>query len=104
MKNKLTYFLILCGCLFSQNPYNLETYESSINPSTTINFSIDKIYKVILEVYYVNSRYIRILVDKYINQSSHSILWDTKDLYSGINIIKMRVGDRIHTQKVVLVK
>ena len=44
------------------------------------------------------------LLKENINSGSHSILWDAEKNNSGIYIIKMIVGDAIHTQKVVLVK
>ena len=79
-------------------------YPNPFNPSTTINFSIDKSYKVILEVYSLNGKHIDTLLKENINPGSHSILWDAKDINSGIYLVKLIAGDLVHTQKVVLVK
>lgn len=90
--------------LLSQN------YPNPFNPSTTIRFSLPQTEKVKLEVYDIQGRLIKSLVDYELYQpGNYEVTWDGSDnngsrVASGIYFAKMQAGKFAQTRKMNLVK
>ena len=80
-------------------------YPNPFNPSTTIEFTLPQDSPVALEVYNFKGQLVTTLIDQKIHAGYHHIVWDAKDLGSGIYFIKLVAGDQhIDYQKVILLK
>lgn len=90
--------------LLSQN------YPNPFNPSTTIRFSLPQTEKVKLEVYDIQGRLVKSLVDYELYQpGNYEVTWDGSDnngsrVASGIYFTKMQAGKFAQTRKMNLVK
>jgi hypothetical protein len=87
-----------------------QNYPNPFNPSTKIRFSVAQTEKVKLEVYDIQGKLIKSLVDYDLYQpGNYEVTWDGSDnmgrhVASGIYFAKMQAGKFAHTKKMNLVK
>ena len=86
-----------------------QNHPNPFNPSTRIDFSLDRAVRATLAVYDVSGRRVQTLVSRELPAGSHSAEWDGRDLQgrpvaSGIYLIRLTAGERSLTQKAVLLK
>jgi hypothetical protein len=87
-----------------------QNYPNPFNPSTKIQFAVPETEKVKLEVYDIQGRLIRTLVDYQLYQpGSYEVTWDGLDnkgncIASGVYFAKMQAGKFSHTKKMVMNK
>jgi len=79
-------------------------YPNPFNPSTIIEFEIENNINVSLKVYGVNGKLMETLMERRASAGKHIINWNAKNIAAGIYFIRMRVADRVKTQKVILLK
>jgi subtilisin family serine protease len=90
-------------------PRLLPAYPNPFNPTTTLAFQTPRAGRVDLGIYDVLGRRIRQLADGEVDAGLHQQVWDgTTDggsaAGSGIYFIRLRSGDRVATQRVLLLK
>mgnify|MGYP000995382409 CR=1 FL=1 len=78
------------------NPLDLERGLSEFEIENNINVS--------LKVYGINGKLMETLVESRASAGKHIISWNAKNIAAGIYFIRMRVADRVKTQKVILLK
>lgn len=86
-----------------------QNFPNPFNPSTVIRFTLEKSQPVSVEIYNVEGRLIRTLVQDNLPEGSHQITWDGKDergfsLSSGIYFYSLRGSSHQLTKKMVLLK
>lgn len=81
-----------------------QNYPNPFNPSTKIRFDVPKQTMVKLVVYDILGREIEKLVDKEINPGSYEVIFEGKDLPSGVYIYRIKAGTFLQTKKFVLMK
>jgi hypothetical protein len=87
-----------------------QNYPNPFNPSTKIQFSLPQTEKVRLEIYDIQGKVIRSLVDyELYQQGNYEVVWDGSDNHgmrvaSGIYFAKMQAGKFAQTKKMNLVK
>lgn len=86
-----------------------QNFPNPFNPSTVIRFTLQKSQQVSVEIYNVEGRLIRTLVQENLPEGSHEISWDGKDergfnLPSGIYFYSLRGSGHQLTKKMVLLK
>jgi FlgD Ig-like domain len=84
-------------------------YPNPFNPTTTIDFSIDKNERVELAIYNLKGQKVKQLVNDQLTAGLHSIVWNGKDdnekqAASGIYFYKMKSGSYTKTNKMLLLK
>ena len=82
-------------------------FPNPFNPGTTIQYNLFEDSKVSLKVTDVTGRIVRTLVSQQQAAGSYSLYWNGKDdkgtpLSSGSYFIKLKVGENVQTQKVVV--
>jgi hypothetical protein len=86
----------------------LQSYPNPFNPSTTIKFSLQKKEHTTLKVFDVMGKEITTLIDKEMNQGTHSVIFDLKvlpiELSSGLYFYTLKAGTYIETKKMMLLK
>ncbi|HDY88801.1 MAG TPA: T9SS type A sorting domain-containing protein [bacterium] len=87
----------------------LGNYPNPFNPNTTIEFSLPKAGFVSLVVYDITGQKIRELVSGDMIHGIHSVVWNGRDengiaVSSGVYISRLRMGDKIESHGMMLVK
>lgn len=81
-----------------------KNYPNPFNSTTTINFFIKNSSHVLIELYSVFGRRLKILQNQRMNTGEYNFKFNLSDLASGVYLYKIQIGDLIHTNKIVLVK
>lgn len=81
-----------------------QNYPNPFNPTTTIRFYIPRHSHVTLKVFDVLGREVATLIDGELNAGEHSVVFDAKDLSSGIYFIRLKTGEHTQTNKAIVVK
>jgi hypothetical protein len=86
-----------------------QNYPNPANPMTSILFSIRTASDVVINIYDVNGRLIKSLVNQRLPAGEHTIIWNGLDnnakvVSSGIYFYKFTAGDYSETKKIVLIR
>jgi hypothetical protein len=80
--------------------YQLEqNHPNPFNPSTTINFALPKASAVTLKVYDMLGREVATLVNGELQAGFHKVLFDAKDLPSGLYFYRIQAEGFAQTRK-----
>ena len=85
---------------FSLSP----NYPNPFNASTTIKYALPEEAEVTINVYDILGRRIETLVSGKQPAGSHSVVWDAKDVSSGVYFYRIEAGEYSQTEKCVLLK
>ena len=81
-----------------------DSYPNPFNPTTAINYGLEKDGHVEIMIYDAAGRLVEELVNGYQEGGSYSITWNASNQSSGMYFAKMIAGDVVQTQKLVLLK
>jgi len=90
--------------VFPQSYALLNIYPNPFNPSTNISYSLHKAGFVDLRLFNLEGREVQELVKQWQPAGRYRYLFDGKNLSSGTYFIRMKAGDFVKTQKMVLLK
>ena len=91
--------------LFGPEAYKLsQNYPNPFNPTTKINFTIPAAGKVELTVYNILGQKVSTLINTRMIAGSHTVLFDAKNLASGIYLYQLKAGDRVMNKRMTLIK
>ena len=79
-------------------------FPNPFNPTTSIQFSLDKDQLVSLNIYNVKGQLVESLINKQLKLGFHSFVWDATDFASGVYIYQLQSIDNSITKKMVLMK
>jgi hypothetical protein len=93
-------------------PESFELYQNApnpFNPMTDIRYYLPESEHVNLEIFNMNGRKVRTLVDGYKEAGEHVVTWDAKNdsgdkVASGIYLYRLRAGDMEISKKMSLLK
>jgi hypothetical protein len=86
-----------------------QNYPNPFNPETTIKYSLPSRSKVVLKIYDIPGKEIRILVDDIESSGEKSTVWDGRndqgrEVASGIYIYRLQAGNKMRINKMILLK
>ena len=81
-----------------------QNYPNPFNPSTTLEFSIPKSGRVVLEVFNILGQSVARLVDGERVAGTYRTTFDASNLSSGVYLYQLKAGDFVQARKMVLVK
>ncbi|NOY58080.1 MAG: T9SS type A sorting domain-containing protein [Calditrichaeota bacterium] len=92
-----------------QNGFRLEVYPNPFNSATRIKFYLDRTGFVRVQVFDLLGRTIKILHQGQITQGWHELPWrgvdqSGRDLPSGIYFVRIRFGNKLRMQKIMLLR
>ena len=82
----------------------LKTYPNPFNPSLNIEYHMEKSSNVKISIYDINGRLVDSILDVFQSAGNHKINWNSKDISTGVYIVKLSLGSNTYTQRVVLLK
>jgi hypothetical protein len=81
-----------------------QNYPNPFNPTTTIAFNINKPGKVKINIYDALGNYVTTLWDGYMNTGAHQVIFNGKNLSSGVYFYTMNFNNNIKTKSMILLK
>jgi photosystem II stability/assembly factor-like uncharacterized protein len=81
-----------------------QNYPNPFNSSTNIRYSILQSGRVTLTVYDIMGRVVAVLLDRYQEAGSYDMIFQAKDLASGIYFYTLTSGNFMATKKLILLK
>tara|TARA_B100001146_G_C16065066_1_gene383869 strand:- start:160 stop:879 length:720 start_codon:yes stop_codon:yes gene_type:complete len=81
-----------------------EAYPNPFNPVTSFALTLEVDGMVEVVVYDLNGRQVAELVNGYMSAGSYPVVWDAKELSSGVYMVNMIAGEYSSMQKVMLIK
>ena len=86
-----------------------QNYPNPFNPQTTISFSLQRDEHVRLDVYSLDGRLVRTLVDGPVSAGPHNEVWNGRDdrgfnVASGAYLYRMTAGTQVEIRRMVLLK
>jgi beta-glucanase (GH16 family) len=85
--------------------YELDfAYPNPFNPSTSITYYLPKESHVQIEVFNTLGQKVKTLVRKMQSAGKYSVIFDARDLASGVYIYRLKAGSFVETKKMVLMK
>jgi hypothetical protein len=85
-------------------PWQLSSYPNPFNAQTTISYSLPMASDVSLDIFDLLGRKIETLASGHQVAGEHSIIWNAGDTPSGVYFYRLKAGERIETNKMVLLK
>jgi len=79
-------------------------YPNPFNPTTTLEYSINVAGDISISILDVNGRVVEVLYNGFSDAGHRSINWDASYSPSGVYFVKLISGNKVQTQKIVLVK
>lgn len=79
-------------------------YPNPFNPSTTIRFSLAQREQVTLKVFDVLGREVATLIDKKMPAGEHAVVFDAKELTSGVYFYQLKTAGNAETRKLLLMR
>lgn len=79
-------------------------YPNPFNPTTSIEFSLDRVSNVSIDVFDLSGRLIDNIMSGALNAGNHTVTLSGHDMTSGVYIVQMRDDNRVSQRKVTLVK
>ena len=80
------------------------SYPNPFNPTTSINYGLEKDGHIEIMIYDAAGRLVEELVNGHKDGGSYSVNWNASNQASGMFFVKMVAGDVVQTQKLVLLK
>lgn len=110
--NKDVYFskkIVPVGIIENANSNQLsfflyDNYPNPFNPTTKIRYSIPNSELVLIKIYDLLGKEVKILVNEYVNAGTHEIEFDGSSLPSGLYLCKLQSGKFTSVKKLVLLK
>jgi hypothetical protein len=84
--------------------YSLSAYPNPFNPSTTISFALPEADVARIAVYDVAGRWIQTLMNEKRGAGNHTVMFDARDLPSGVYFARMESGQFTMTKKMLLIR
>ena len=82
----------------------IKAYPNPFNPSLSIEYNVQNSTNVNISIYDINGKLINVLMDAYQTPGNHKINWASKDIATGVYIVRVELGDSFYSQRVVLLK
>jgi len=87
------------------NEYKLfQNYPNPFNPSTQISFSLPEAVNVQLTIYNILGQQVATLMNEPKNIGYHEVNLDASNMSSGVYIYKLEAGEKVFTNRMILLK
>ena len=95
----------LSSSIISLNSPNfLHVYPNPFNPSINIEYFTETLDNTSIRIYNLIGEHIETLVDSYISVGQNSVIWNGSKHPAGIYFIRLSSGNKLTTQKIILLK
>ncbi len=89
----------------SPRAYSLsQNYPNPFNPTTIIRFSLPRPEKVMLAVFDLLGKEVAILLDEEVDAGEHSVIFNSKNLATGVYFYRIQAGTFVKTKKLIVLR
>ena len=81
-----------------------QNYPNPFNPTTTIQFALPRSSKVTVTLFDILGRQVAILVDDELEAGEHKVLFEPKNLATGVYIYRIQAEGFVQARKLMLLK
>ena len=81
-----------------------QNYPNPFNPVTHIRFGLPKASRVRIEVFNILGQQVAILLDGRKPAGYHEVVWDAKEMSSGLYVYRIQASDFVQTRKMILMR
>jgi photosystem II stability/assembly factor-like uncharacterized protein len=81
-----------------------QNYPNPFNPTTTISFSLPQASHVTLKIYNLIGQEVQKLIDEERPPGNYTVVWNPRNLASGVYFYRLQTGTTILTKKLVLMR
>ena len=81
-----------------------QIFPNPFNPKTNITINIPSYDFIELNIYNISGQLIKTIYSNYLNQGTHSFIWNAKNYQSGIYIVKISAGNKSDSYLIHLLK
>jgi photosystem II stability/assembly factor-like uncharacterized protein len=81
-----------------------QNFPNPFNPTTRISFTLSRTAFVSLKVFDLLGREVEHLVSDVQRPGEHHVVWDARNVASGIYVVRLSAGAQTHTKKMVLIR
>lgn len=99
--------IILSNSDFIENKPNslMQIYPNPANSKVSISFNLEKPAHVKMKILNLVGKEVGVLIDnKWMDEGSHQISFDLKDLSPSVYFVILQAGEKVYTQKVQIIK
>jgi hypothetical protein len=79
-------------------------YPNPFNPSTLIGYDLPRDNHVSLEIFDLNGRLVKTLINGYFRAGKHQVAWNADQISSGIYLVRLVTGKKVFNQKITYLK
>ena len=79
-------------------------YPNPFNPSTLIGYDLPRDSHVSLEIFDLNGRSVKTLINGYFRAGKHQVAWNADQISSGIYLVRLVTGKKVFNQKITYIK
>jgi hypothetical protein len=79
-------------------------YPNPFNPSTLIGYDLPQDSHVSLEIFDLNGRSVKTLINGYFRAGKHQVAWNADQISSGIYLVRLVTGKKVFNQKITYLK
>jgi hypothetical protein len=80
------------------------SFPNPFNPTTTIRFFVETMDATSLRIYDINGRFVKTLLNGEIISGENKVVWNASTQPSGVYFIQLVSGNKVQTQKLILMK
>ncbi len=89
--------------------FSASNFPNPFNPETTIQYALPESGHIKVQIFDIQGRLVRTLVNATMNAGAHQVIWNSRDQYgntvaSGMYFYRMQYQDQTLTQKMVLMR
>ena len=81
-----------------------QNFPNPFNPTTEIRYQLPEASYVVLAIYDALGQKVQVLVEGFINAGYRSVVWDAKDVASGLYFVRMEAGDFVEVRKMAVIR
>jgi hypothetical protein len=81
-----------------------QNYPNPFSSATTISYSISRTCNVEIQIYNISGQLVETLVNDYKVAGDYEVVWNSKEINSGIYFYRLNIGNYRATKKLILMK